>query len=122
MIWWQELQGESSKVVYDTLQATQQPNALLPANHERPPAQDPVPSKKQESDTKGTNGVQRRISKNVNTFWTNILFSMEYGANKFGITLATPTDMMHANESGLMKYVIKVFVGSMTFSVQVKVD
>jgi hypothetical protein len=47
---------------------------------------------------------------------------MEYGANKFGITLATPTDMMHANESGLMKYVIKVFVGSMTLSVQVKVD
>jgi hypothetical protein len=28
-IWQQELQGESSKVVYDTLQATQQPDALL---------------------------------------------------------------------------------------------
>jgi len=27
----------------------------------------------------------------------NILFKMMYGTNKFGITLAMPTDMMHAS-------------------------
>jgi hypothetical protein len=27
----------------------------------------------------------------------NILFDLDYGANKFGITLATPADMMHAS-------------------------
>jgi hypothetical protein len=50
----------------------------------------------------------------------NILFDLdEYGANKFGITLVTPTDMMHACESGLIKYVNKIFVASMSLSVQV---
>jgi hypothetical protein len=43
-------------------------------------------------------------------------------ANKFGITLATPAGMMHACESGIIKYVNKVFVGSMFLSVQVKMD
>jgi hypothetical protein len=52
----------------------------------------------------------------------NILFDLEYGANKFGITLATPTDMMHACESGLIQYVNKIFVASMSLSVQVQVD
>jgi hypothetical protein len=52
----------------------------------------------------------------------NILFNLEYGANKFGVTLALPTDMMHANEGGLIKYVNKLFVGSMPLSVQVEVD
>jgi hypothetical protein len=52
----------------------------------------------------------------------NILFDLEYGANKLGITLATPTDMMHACESGLIKYVDKIFVASMSLSVQVQVD
>jgi hypothetical protein len=52
----------------------------------------------------------------------NILFDLEYGANKFGIPLATPTDMMHACESRLIKYVNKIFVASMSLSVQVQVD
>ena len=52
----------------------------------------------------------------------NILFDLDYGANKFGITLATPADMMHACESGLIKYVNKIFVTSMPLSVQVRVD
>jgi hypothetical protein len=52
----------------------------------------------------------------------NILFKMTYGANKFGITLAMPTDMMHTSESGVIKYINKVFVASMPFSMQVKVD
>jgi hypothetical protein len=52
----------------------------------------------------------------------NILFELMYGANRFGITLATPTDMMHACESGLIKYINKVFVSSMPLSVQVEVD
>ncbi len=50
----------------------------------------------------------------------NILFKMMYGANKFGITLATPTDMMHASESGVIKYINKVFVASMPLSVHMK--
>jgi hypothetical protein len=52
----------------------------------------------------------------------NILFDLEYGANKFGVTFATPTDMMHACESGLIKYVNKIFEASMPLSVQVQVD
>jgi hypothetical protein len=52
----------------------------------------------------------------------NILFKMMYGANKFGITLAMPTDMMHASESGVIKYINKVFVASMPLSVHVKVN
>jgi hypothetical protein len=52
----------------------------------------------------------------------NILFDLEYGANKFSITLATQTDMMHACESRLIKYVDKIFVASMSLSVQVQVD
>jgi hypothetical protein len=59
----------------------------------------------------------------MSTHWgNNILFRMSYGANKFGITLATPGDMMHACESGIIKYMNKVFVGSMSLSVQVKMD
>jgi hypothetical protein len=52
----------------------------------------------------------------------NILFDLEYGANKFGIMLVTPTDMMHACDSGLIKYVNKIFVASMSLSVQVQVE
>jgi hypothetical protein len=52
----------------------------------------------------------------------NILLKMTYGANEFGITLAMPTDMMHASESGVIKYINKVFVASMPLSMQVKVD
>jgi hypothetical protein len=33
-----------------------------------------------------------------------------------------PTDMMHACESGLIKYINKIFVASMSLSVQVQVD
>jgi hypothetical protein len=36
--------------------------------------------------------------------------------------LAMPTDMMHASESGVIKYINKVFVANMPLSVQVKVD
>ena len=52
----------------------------------------------------------------------NPLLRLEYGANPYGLTLATPHDCMHMNESGLFKDFIKVFVGSMTLSVRVKVD
>jgi hypothetical protein len=47
---------------------------------------------------------------------------LHYGANPFGATLATAVDMMHANESGVIKTFLKVFVGSMPLSVQVQVD
>ena len=52
----------------------------------------------------------------------NVLFDLDYGANEFGVTLATPTDMTRARESGVVKYVDKVFVASMPLSVQVLVD
>jgi hypothetical protein len=47
---------------------------------------------------------------------------LHYDANPFGATLATAVDMMHANESGIIKTFLKVFVGSMPLSVQVQVD
>ena len=53
---------------------------------------------------------------------SSVLFELDYGANKFGITLATPTDTMRACESGVVKCVDKVFVASMPLSVQVRVD
>jgi hypothetical protein len=43
----------------------------------------------------------------------NPLLRLEYGANPYGLMLATPHDCMHMNESGLFKDFIKVFIGSM---------
>jgi hypothetical protein len=50
------------------------------------------------------------------------LFCLHYGTNPFGATLTTAVDMMHANESGILKMLLNVFVGSMPLSVQVDVD
>ena len=65
----------------------------------------------------------RNALKDTSTHWgDDALFRLHYGANPFGATLATAVDMMHANESGIIKTFLKVFVGSMPLSVQVQVD
>jgi hypothetical protein len=44
---------------------------------------------------------------------------MKFGHNPFGITLATPSDMMHLFESGIVKRVCQMFVDSMSTNVRV---
>lgn len=50
------------------------------------------------------------------------LYELDYGSNDIGATLATATDMMHAFELGVLPHLLKVFIASMTMSVQVKMD
>ena len=52
----------------------------------------------------------------------NAFFGLDYGANKHGILLGTPSDMMHLYELGILCYVLALFVNSMTASVRMKVD
>jgi len=52
----------------------------------------------------------------------NAFSDRDFGANKHGITLGTPSDMMHLFELGIMKYLLGVFVSSMTTSVRTAVD
>ena len=52
----------------------------------------------------------------------NAFSKLDFGYNPFGITLATPTDMMHAFESGIMPRVLKCFVASMGTTVRVTID
>jgi hypothetical protein len=53
----------------------------------------------------------------------NAFFDMKFSHNPFGITLATPSDMMHLFESGIVKKcVCQMFVDSMSTDVRVQVD
>jgi hypothetical protein len=52
----------------------------------------------------------------------NAFSKLDFGYNPFGITLATPLDMMHAFESGIMPRVWNCFVASMRMTVHVAVD
>jgi hypothetical protein len=52
----------------------------------------------------------------------NVCFDMKFGHNPFGITLATPSDMMHLFESGIVKCVCQTFVDSMSIDIRVQVD
>jgi hypothetical protein len=52
----------------------------------------------------------------------NAFFDVKFGHNPFGITLATPLDMMHLFESGIVKHVCQMFVDSMSTDVRVQVD
>jgi hypothetical protein len=52
----------------------------------------------------------------------NAFFDIKFGHNPFGITLATPSDMMHLFESGKVKCVCQTFVDSMSTDVRVRVD
>jgi hypothetical protein len=49
----------------------------------------------------------------------NAFFDIKFGHNPFGITLATPSDMMHLFESGIVKHVCQTFVDSMSTDVRV---
>ena len=51
-----------------------------------------------------------------------IWFRVDFGCNPFGITLATASDLMHMFESGVLKYVLGVFIDSMTNSVRANLD
>jgi hypothetical protein len=52
----------------------------------------------------------------------NAFSKLDFGYNPFGITLATPLDMMHAFESGIMPRVLNCFIASMGTTVRVAVD
>jgi hypothetical protein len=52
----------------------------------------------------------------------NAFSKLNFGYNPFGITLATPSDMMHAFESGIMPCVLNCFVASMGMTVRVAVN
>jgi hypothetical protein len=52
----------------------------------------------------------------------NAFSKLDFGYNPFGITLATPLDMMHAFESGIMPRVLNWFVASMGTTVRVAVN
>jgi hypothetical protein len=52
----------------------------------------------------------------------NAFFDMKFSHNPFGITLATPSDMMHLFKSGIVKRVCQMFVDSMSTDVRVQVD
>jgi hypothetical protein len=49
----------------------------------------------------------------------NAFFDIKFGHNPFGITLATPSDMMHLFELGIVKHVCQTFVDSMSTNVRV---
>jgi hypothetical protein len=55
-------------------------------------------------------------------FCDNALFQVDFSYNPLGVTLATPTDMMHLFESGMIPRVLQSFVRSMSSSVQGQVD
>jgi hypothetical protein len=52
----------------------------------------------------------------------NTFFDIKFSHNPFGISLATPSDMMHLFESGIVKCVYQTFVDSMSTDVRVRVD
>jgi hypothetical protein len=52
----------------------------------------------------------------------NAFFNIKFGHNPFGITLATPSDMMKLFESGKVKRVCQTFVDSMSTDIRVQVD
>jgi hypothetical protein len=52
----------------------------------------------------------------------NAFFDIMFGHNLFGIMLATPSDMMHLFESGIVKCVCQTFVDSMSTDIRVQVD
>jgi hypothetical protein len=49
----------------------------------------------------------------------NAFVDIKFGHNPFGITLATPLDMMHLFKPGIVKRVCQTFVDSMSTDVRV---
>jgi len=52
----------------------------------------------------------------------NAFSGHNFGSNRHGITLGSPSDMMHLYELGIIKYLLCVFVASMTTTVREAVD
>jgi hypothetical protein len=52
----------------------------------------------------------------------NAFFDVFFGANRFGICLGTPCDMMHLFELGILGYCVDIFVASMTPTTRVGMD
>jgi hypothetical protein len=52
----------------------------------------------------------------------NAFFDVKFGHNPFGITLTTPSNMMHLFESGIVKHVCQTFVDSVSTNIRVQVD
>jgi hypothetical protein len=52
----------------------------------------------------------------------NAFFDVKFGHNPFGITLTTPSNMMHLFESGIVKRVCQTFVDSVSTNIRVQVD
>ena len=53
---------------------------------------------------------------------SNPWFSMDYGANEFGLMRATPPDAMHLFELGILPYIFKCFLASLTDGVKMRLD
>jgi hypothetical protein len=51
--------------------------------------------------------------------YDNAFFHIKFSHNPFGITLATPSDMMHLFELSIVKPVCQTFVDSMSTDVRV---
>lgn len=49
-------------------------------------------------------------------------YDVFFGENKFGICLATPVDMMHLFELGILTYVVDLFVASLTTTTRASAD
>lgn len=52
----------------------------------------------------------------------NAFFDVEFGCNPFGILAATPPDLMHMFELGILSYLLQIFVGTMTPTVKEELD
>jgi hypothetical protein len=52
----------------------------------------------------------------------NAFFDINFSHNPFGITLTTPSDMMHLFKLGIVKCVYQTFVDSISTDVRVRVD
>ena len=52
----------------------------------------------------------------------NSFFKVKFGLNPGGIFGATPTDLMHAFEEGIVPYFLKVFVEPLTKQQKLKLD
>ena len=65
------------------------------------------------------NLVAKSISMHISN---NPWFDLDYGANEYGLLSATPTDMMHLFDLGIIKYVVECFIQTMTDSTRMKLD
>lgn len=69
---------------------------------------------------------KRRAEKQLKELSThnvyNAFFDAEFGSNPFGIIAATPPDMMHMFELGILKYLFQIFVDTMNDDTKAEVD